>query len=130
MSDTSDSKRIIELLEELTKWKRFEGAQLAKTILRDLLSKDAEKLVYQFSDGRGSRDIAALAGVSDFSVRNYWKKWNAEGMVVPSQKFKGRYERVFSLEDFGIEIPPLKNPSETQGQESTQQTTNEVESSA
>lgn len=107
----SDTKRIIELLEESVKWQRFEGAQLAKKILRDLLSKDADKLVYHHSDGKGSKEVAALAGVSDFTVRNYWKKWNTEGLVVPSQKFKGRYERVFSLEDFGIEIPMLKGQS-------------------
>lgn len=108
MSEMSDTKRIIELLEESLKWQRFEGAQLAKKILRDLLSKDVDKLVYQHSDGKGSKEVAALAGVSDFTVRNYWKKWNTEGLVVPSQKFKGRYERVFSLEDFGIEIPALR----------------------
>jgi len=105
-----NEEKIIELLEELAKWKRLEGAQLAKRILRDILSKNTEKLVYQYSDGRGSRDVATLAGVSDFSVRNYWKKWSTEGIVISSKKFKGRFERVFSLEDFGIEIPPLKKP--------------------
>ncbi|MDP1694485.1 MAG: hypothetical protein Q8L34_03010 [Candidatus Woesearchaeota archaeon] len=113
MSDINDM-RIIELLEELAKWKRFEGAQLAKKILRELLSKDPEKIVYQYSDGRGSRDIATVAGVSDFSVRSYWKKWNSEGLVIPSKKFRGRYERIFSLEDFGIEIPALKKLQETE----------------
>ena len=117
MSD--DDKKIIELLEELVKWKRFEGSQLAKKALRELLSKDAEKLVYQYSDGKGSKEIAALSGVSDFSVRNYWKKWNMEGLVIPSEKHKGRYEHVFSLEEFGIEIPSSKKSllnSETQNQ--------------
>jgi len=106
MSDTN--KRIVELLEELVKWKRFEGAQFAKRTLRELFTKDAEKLVYNYSDGRGSKKIASISGVSDFSVRNYWKKWNFEGLVVPSEKHKGRYERIFSLEDFGIDIPLLK----------------------
>ncbi|MEX2193024.1 MAG: hypothetical protein WD717_06565 [Nitrosarchaeum sp.] len=108
MSEINDTKRIIELLEEFVKWQRFEGAQLAKKILRDLLAKDVDKIIYQHSDGRGTKEIAALAGVSDFTVRNYWKKWNTEGLIVPSQKHKGRYERVFSLEDFGIEIPSSK----------------------
>ncbi|MFY9300028.1 MAG: hypothetical protein WAO91_02400 [Candidatus Nitrosotenuis sp.] len=116
----SDTKRIVELLEESVKWQRFEGAQLAKKVLPDLLPKDADKLVYQCSDGRGSKEVATLSGVSDFTVRNYWKKWNIEGLVVPSQKHKGRFERVFSLEDFGIEIPQLKSlpRSETQNQQS------------
>ena len=117
MSEISDTKRIVELLEDLVKWKRFEGAQFAKKTLRELFSKDGEKLAYQYSDGKSSREVATLSGVSDFSVRNYWKKWSIEGLVVPSQKYKGRVERVFSLEDFGIEIPPLKKSlpeSETQ----------------
>lgn len=108
MSEMSDTKRIIDLLEESLKWQRFEGAQLAKKTLRDLLAKDVDKLVYHHSNGKGSKEVATLAGVSDFTVRSYWKKWSIEGLVVPSQKFKGRYERVFALEDFGIEIPVLK----------------------
>lgn len=104
----TNEQRMIELLEELAKWKKFEVAQLAKKLLRDILAKDTEKIVYQYSDGKGSMEVAALAGVSDFTVRSYWKKWNIEGLVVPSQKQKGRYERIFSLEDFGIEIPTVK----------------------
>ena len=122
----SENQRMIELLEELVKWKRFEGSQLAKKILRDILSKDAEKIVYQQSDGKTSREIAALAGVSDFSVRNYWKRWNVEGLVIPSNKFKGRYERVFSLEDFGIEVPATKVSSAVT-EESSQTTENKGE---
>lgn len=113
MSELGDVKRLTELVEELVKWKKFEGAQLAKKVLRDLLAKDIDRLVYQYSDGRTTREIAALAGVSDFTVRNYWKKWNTEGLIVPSQKFKGRYERIFSLEDFGIEVPAMKAPATT-----------------
>ncbi|MGI0086800.1 MAG: hypothetical protein ACREBI_02420 [Nitrosotalea sp.] len=120
----SDNQRMIELLEELVKWKRFEGAQLAKKVLRELLAKDTEKIVYQYSDGRGTKEIADLAGVSDFLVRSYWKKWNVEGLVIPSEKHKGRYERVFSLEDFGIETPPTKTTPETNKEQS--QTTETV----
>lgn len=124
---SEDNKRIIELLEELVKWRRLEGAQLARKTMKEVLSKDAEKLVYQYSTGRTSKEIAALSGVSDFSVRNYWKKWNQEGLVMPSQKYKGRYERVFSLEDFGIEIPPTKKPVklETQDDFNTEESNNE-----
>jgi hypothetical protein len=125
MSEINDTKRIIELLEESVKWQRFEGAQLAKKILRDLLSKDADKLVYQYSDGRGTKEIAALAGVSDFTVRSYWSKWNIEGLVVPSQKHKGRYERVFSLEDFGIEIPATRKSVPKTSEETAGDTNNE-----
>lgn len=108
MSEINDNTRAVELLEELVKWSRLQGAQTAKKILSESLSKNSEKLVYHFSDGRGSKEISSLAGVSDFSVRSYWKRWNTEGLVSPSKKYKGRYERVFSLEDFGIDVPLVK----------------------
>ena len=103
-----DMKKLLDLVEELVKWKRFEVAQLAKKTLKEVFRNDSEKLVYHFSDGKTSREIAGLSGVSDFSVRHYWKKWNVEGLIVPSHKQKGRYERVFSLDDFGIDIPAVK----------------------
>lgn len=123
----SENQRIIELLEELVKWRRFEGAQLAKKTLRELFVKDTEKIVYQYSDGRGTKEIADLAGVSDFSVRSYWKKWNIEGLVVPSEKHKGRFERVFSLEDFGIETPQTKVAQETNKESQTTETVGDGE---
>ena len=103
-----DMKKLLDLVEELVKWKRFEVAQLAKKTLKEVFRNDSEKLVYHFSDGKTTVEIANLSGVSDFSVRQYWKKWNAEGLIVPSHKQKGRYERVFSLDDFGIGIPTAK----------------------
>lgn len=122
---SEDNKRILEILEELVKWKRFEGSQLAKKTLRELFSKDIEKLIYHHSDGKTTKDIAALAGISDFSVRSYWKKWNIEGLMIPSQKHKGRYERVFSLEDFGIEIPLAKKASLQTGEQRSEEEKNE-----
>jgi len=105
-------RRTIELLQEIAKWVRFEGIQTARQVLNDFFKKDSEKLAYQYSDGRGSSEIAKIAGVSDFAVRSYWKKWSAMGLVVPSDKFKGRYEHLFSLDDFGIELPSPKEKEE------------------
>lgn len=102
--------RLVELLTELVKWTRFEGIQKARQILADSLKKDSEKLAYHFSDGRGSAEVAKVAGVSDFAVRSYWKKWQALALVVPSNKYKGRFQHVFSLEDLGFEVP-LKSSS-------------------
>jgi len=106
---TSETKvyqeKVIELLREIAKWVRFEGIQRARQVVSEALKKDAEKLAYHYSDGRSSADVAKLAGVSDFAVRSYWKKWVTVGLVVPSAKFKGRYERILSLKDLGIEVP-------------------------
>lgn len=100
--------KIIELLDELLKWQRFESMQKAREILSDLLKTDNEKLIYSNSDGhRTSREIAEIVGVSHVTVTNYWKKWTKYG-VVKEQGTRGggtRYQGIFSLSDFGIDIP-------------------------
>jgi len=96
----------VELLREILKWTKFDGMQRVKSTLMDVLQKDVEKIVYEFSDGRSSIEVAKLAGVSHQTVVNYWKKWSRLGLV-EAERAKGgtRYKRVFSLEDFGIEVP-------------------------
>lgn len=109
-SSPGSTSRVVELLEELVRWTRLQGIQHARAILGEVLKKDAEKLAYQHSDGRGSAEVGKVAGVSDFAVRSYWKRWASIGIVVPSKKFKGRYERIFSLEDLGFEVPSPRGP--------------------
>ena len=103
-----EEAQIAEMLKEILKWVKFDGIQRAREIVTSMLKKDSEKMVYHYSDGRGSAEIARLAGISDFAVRSYWKKWAILGIVKDSEKYKGRYEHVFSLEEFGIELPLLK----------------------
>jgi hypothetical protein len=112
MSSNENQGRIVELLTEIAKWSRLGGIQIAREVISSTLQNDAEKLAYQYSDGRASRDVARIAGLSDFTIRTYWKKWNLAGLVSHSDKFKGRYERVFSLENFGIELPATKQSVE------------------
>lgn len=111
MSNNEDQKKIVESLATIAKWTRFNGMQVARQVITSTLQSDAEKLAYHYSNGRASTEVAKLSGVSDFTIRSYWKKWNISGLVVPSSKFKGRYERAFSLEDFGIDVPVAKQPS-------------------
>ena len=107
----SDEKldRMIQLLEEILKWTKLEGVQRAKTALTELLRTDAEKLVYEYSDGRTSRDIAKIVGVSHATVTNYWKKWARYGIVKEVGARGGtRHQGIFSLSDFGIEVPQVE----------------------
>lgn len=101
--------RIIELLEEILKWVRLEGVQRAKDTLIGLLKTDTEKLVYENSDGRTSREIADVVGTSHATITNYWKKWARYGVVKEMSTRGGgsRFKRVFSLSDFGIEVPQI-----------------------
>lgn len=104
-SNEDFQKEILETLREIAKWVRLYGIQTVRSLFEETLNREIDRLIYHYSDGRPSIEIAKLAGVSDFTVRSYWKKWSAIGIMVPSQKFKGRYERLFSLEELGIEVP-------------------------
>lgn len=101
-------ERIIKLLEEILKWTRFEGLQRLKEVLTATLASDEDKRVYQFSDGRSSREVASASGLTFSQVVSRWRIWNTSGIVVPSKKYQGRFERIVSLEDLGIAVPLLK----------------------
>lgn len=107
------SDRIIEVLEEILKWVKFQGWQNVKGILSEVLEDDVSKLVYHYSDGRSSREVAEKVRVSHSTVTNYWKRWAKIGIVEPIRVRRGiRYKKVFSLEEFGIEVPEGDTPTE------------------
>lgn len=107
-TDVDPQERMIVLLEEILKWTRFEGIQRLKQVLTTTLVSDEDKIVYQSSDGRSSRDVAGASGVTFWKVVSHWNTWNTLGIVVPSKKYQGRFERIVSLEDLGIVVPSLK----------------------
>jgi len=82
--------------------------QNAKAVLLDALKTDKEKVAYQLSDGRSSAEVAKACNVSPMTITNYWRRWFTLGIAQPSKKYKGRFERAFSLEDLGIEIPSIE----------------------
>jgi len=113
-------KELVRLTGELVKWTKPQGLLTVRQVLASALRSDAEKLVYNFSDGRGSQEVAKVSGVSFPTVTVYWKRWSALGIVEPMKVQGGtRYRRLFSLEDLGIEVPRL-----------SAQTTQSVEQSA
>ena len=107
-------REIASTLIELLKWSRFAGMQQLRNVLAQNLKTDAEMLVYELSDGsRGTREVAKLAGIgSNSTVAAHWKKWNKIGIVEPSKKFPGRYQRICSLEEVGLTAPQLPQRSE------------------
>lgn len=108
MSDNADTQKMLELLTDIARSTRFMAMRAAREVALQALQKDSEKLAYHYSDGRASTEVAKLSGTSDFTIRSYWRKWNSMGLVSPSPKFKGRFERVFSLDDFGMDLPTAK----------------------
>ena len=106
-------REIASTLKELLKWSRFSGMQQLRNVLSQNLKNDSEMLIYELSDGsRGARDVAGAVGVSHQTVLNYLKKWNKVGIVEPSPNFQGRYQRICSLEEVGLEVPLMPRPAE------------------
>lgn len=107
-------KDIAMTMKELLKWMRFAGMQQLRTILSQNLKTDVEMLVYELSDGtRSTRDIARLAGLgSHATVTVYWKRWSKLGIIESSPKFQGRYQRICSLEEVGLTVPPMPQQAE------------------
>lgn len=108
-SETATS-RVEELLSEILKWIRFAGTKEVKGVLTSALDTEQKKLVYHLSNGdNGSVGIANQSGVSDFTVRTYWKQWSKLGIVEAIKIRRGdRYKKSFDLEDFGIGVPQPK----------------------
>ncbi|MFQ5907164.1 MAG: hypothetical protein ACE5JA_11415 [bacterium] len=102
-------ERILQVMVDILKWTRFQGALKAREVLQNTLQSDQDKLIYHYSEGKPSREIANIVGVSKGTVTKAWKHWNTLGIVEPVQVKGGgnRYLRVFDLQDFGIEIPQI-----------------------
>ena len=102
-----ECEELKEILFELTKWVKVLAYDKVKNILLDTLKTDREKLIYHYSDGRSSIEIARLVGLkSHASILEYWKRWNRIGLMYAFSTRGGkRYIKAFNLEDFGIEIP-------------------------
>jgi hypothetical protein len=87
--------------------------QLRNVLVQVLGDDTAALLAYELSDGeRGTREVAKLAGIkSNATIAAYWKKWSKTGIVEASSKYQGRYQRICSLEEVGLVVPPLPQPS-------------------
>lgn len=100
--------RVVDLLEELVKWTKVMSIPKVRTVLEEILQTPEERVAYQQSDGKPSKEIAELANVSYVTVTKWWKRWIKAGVAEPISARGGeRARRVFSLEDFGLEIPSL-----------------------
>lgn len=121
-------KSIENKLNQLLKWTRFAGLQQLRNVLTQNLTTDKELLIYEMSDGeRTTRDIATIVKVgSNATIAGYWKKWSKLGIVEPSQRRQGRFQRICSLEEVGLTIPPvLETQTEEAPKEIEEESVNE-----
>lgn len=105
-----NDERVIHLLEEILKWTKISGIQQVKELLLNTLNTDLDKLIYHYSDGRSTREVATAVGLKTHThIPSYWKRWATIGIVEPLKVKRGiRYRRIFPLEDFGILIPTVE----------------------
>jgi len=110
----SQDDKIIELLEEILLWTKYDYA-VTKQKMIEHLDNDDKKIAYQLSDGEKSTyDVAKLITASQSSVSNWWQKWFELELVEQTEMYGGgRYKRLISLTKMGILIPEI--PDEVQG---------------
>jgi len=114
-------RNIESKLDQLLKWARFAGMQQLRNILTHNLTNDLQMLIYEYSDGKKStREVAELVDVkSNQTVANYWKKWSSLGIVEPSTEYQGRFQRICSLVEVGLTVPPSPKETELINEEET-----------
>jgi len=118
----SKEDRMVELFEELVRWTRVTSIPQVKKLLEEILPSPEEKVAYESSDGKSSQEVAKLANISYATVTVWWKKWIKAGIAEAiSAKGGQRAKRIFSLTDFGIEIPELVPKEKAKPSEETAQ---------
>jgi hypothetical protein len=105
-----NQEKIIGLLQELGKWVKVTSYPQVGKILNEQVQSEAQKIVYANSDGiRTTKEFFELSGMYSPDVSENWKKWARAG-IVNQVPVKGgtRGQSLFSLEEFGIEVPKNK----------------------
>ena len=102
-------EEILKELKEQTRWLRFLALPSMRKTIEDNLTTKEQKRIYQLSDGANSTNAIAKKllsegiKVSHMTVYNYWKKWSALGLVIPSKKYRGRFEKIIDLSDLDMQ---------------------------
>lgn len=116
-------KDVVERLDELIGWQRFESLPKLRTTLLKELDSDDKKLAYEMTDGKRSRrEIASALNISNNTLQTWWAKWYELAIVRPSKKFKGRPQHIVSLEDVGIKLPKKTLVKKVISEQSSDQT--------
>lgn len=96
---------VLKELKEQTKWIKFLALSQLKKVIQETIVTKEQKRIFELSDGENSTNdiskklLEESIKVSHMTVYNYWKRWASLGLVVPSEKYPGRYEKIVSLKD-------------------------------
>lgn len=77
-----------------------------QSFLEKILPSNDERVAFQNSDGRTSREVADTCGFGKDKIRNLWKDWHKQGLgdIIDTKGGGSRFVRSISLDDFGIEV--------------------------
>lgn len=103
-------EKIIVLLQELAKWVKVTSHPQVGKILSEQVQSSAQKIVFKNSDGKKTtKELSELSGTDPADISRDWKQWTRAGITeqVPAQG-GSRGRSLFSLEEFGIEVPKSK----------------------
>lgn len=104
----TENNRIIELLEEILLWTKYDFEEIKQKMI-EALDTDEKKIAYQLTDGENSTtQIASVIPVSQVTVSNWWRNWLELGIVKQTEKFGGKRRiRLISLAEMGIPFPDI-----------------------
>ena len=98
-------EQVVQLLQEILLWLKFQNREDLKNQLKGVLATRADRKVYELTDGaRSQPDIARAADVSQPTVSNKWKAWRTIGIVYEVPGGSGRCSHLASLSSLGIEV--------------------------
>jgi hypothetical protein len=108
MENTKENE--ISVLKEILKWLKFAGMNQVKAVLEKELEGDADKIIYQNSDGsKGTVELGTLGGMSKDAVHDRWESWAKMGLGENIPVRGGtRFKRSFDLVELGIRVPEPK----------------------
>ena len=109
----SNNEIIIELLEEILLWTKYDYAETKRKMLVHL-NTDEKKIAYQLSDGeKSTRYISKKAGVHFSTIADWWKSWFKLELMEQTEKYSGsRYKKLASLLIMGIPVPEVSMEEE------------------
>ena len=98
-----EENETVNILRELLKWTVVTSYGQVKATLGAALARQDERLVYHLSDGtRSGLAISAETGVNNAVISGLHSTWTKMGLM---RKAKDGYQKLFNLEDFGLDIP-------------------------
>lgn len=101
----AEIEQIADVLKEILNWIKLENKPRLRELLIKELDTEEKKRIYELTNGaRSQYDIESTTSVSRRMVGYYWQKWSGIGIVVNSDRRKGRMQKIISLDEVGIAV--------------------------